>query len=116
MAGRKRISNNSTLPMTVTLWVRSGDDPWNQAPSTQRDLAPGETQWVEYGNETDRFLNGIEMVAHAHGGRITLQHLIIDRGSKIDDALNRNNAIDFDYEEGFELDRFQCKPYWTYDT
>ena len=62
MAGRKLFTNQSPYPLAVTLAVRKSDDPRNQAGTKDFSLPAGNSQWQEYGNNIDIYLNGINLV------------------------------------------------------
>ncbi|KAA0677161.1 hypothetical protein [Roseomonas genomospecies 6] len=98
MAGRKLFTNHSPYGMTVTLIVRASDDPRNQAGTKEFYLGPSQSQWQEYGNHIDIYLNGIRLAAVYNGQMIGQQYVVIIRGSSLDDALNRNNGVDFNVQ------------------
>ncbi len=100
MAGRKLFTNTSPHSIHVTLLVRASEDPRNQAGTTEFMLRPGESQWQEYGNNIDIYLNGIKLAAVFNGQMSGEQHIVIQRGSSLDDQLNTRNAVDFRYESG----------------
>ncbi|SFG60843.1 hypothetical protein [Methylobacterium gossipiicola] len=97
MAGRKLFSNHGPCRIDVTLFVRAGDDPKDRAGQTDFSLNAGEAQWQDYGNDSNIYLNGISLVAAFDGARIGQQYNVVTRGSRLDDAFNRNNAVDFNF-------------------
>lgn len=100
MAGRKLFTNNTPHILAVTLVIRASYDPRNVAGTKDFQLGPRESQWQEYGNDIDIYLNGIKVVAHAGESVIAHQDIVIMRGSPLDDALNTRNGVDFDLANG----------------
>ncbi len=96
MAGRKLFTNRSPRGMNVTLIVRASADPRNTAGTESFYLNPGQSEWHDYGNTIDIYLNGIKLIAAVDGDMMSQQYVVIIRGSPLDDALNRNNGVDFD--------------------
>ena len=97
MAGRKLFTNQTPYELHVTLVVRRSEDPRYTAGTTEFSLTPAESRWEEYGDAVDIYLNGMKLVAMADGARITEQHVVISRGSRLDDELNTRNGVDFGY-------------------
>jgi hypothetical protein len=102
MAGRKLFTNQSPYGMGVTLIIRASSDPRNQAGTKEFYLEARQSQWQEYGNNVDIYLNGIKLVAAFKGQMIGQQYIVIDRGSSLDNQLNMRNGVDF----GFANDTF----------
>jgi hypothetical protein len=96
MAGRKLFTNRSNYQLAVTLQVRASADPGDTAGAREFALAPGESRWEEYGNEIDIYLNGLDLSAVSAGALIAQQHVVVTRGSPLDDQLNTRNAVDID--------------------
>jgi len=99
MAGLKLFSNQSQYGMNVTLVIREGDDPRNQAPPKEFQLDANQSQWQEYGSNTAFYLNGIRMSATFQGQRVGQQYIVIDRGSSLDNELNTKNGVDFGFRD-----------------
>lgn len=97
MAGRKLFTNQSPYGMSVTLIVRSQGDPRNTAGTVDFYLQPAQSQWHEYGNNDDIFLNGIKLVAVFNGEMLAQQYIVVTRSSPLDDALNMRNGVDFGF-------------------
>jgi hypothetical protein len=97
MPGRKLFTNRSPHPLSVTLKVRKSEDPRDSAGSKDFSLPAGQSQWQEYGNDIDIYLNAINLVAENNGAKIAQQLIVITRGSPLDNELNMFNAIDFGY-------------------
>ncbi len=101
MAGMKKLINRTGKDLKVTLVVREGDQPNKTAGSVDVDLAAGEegsVQNVSYGNDVDIYLNGIETSMIEDGAAIGERRIVIERGSELDNDLNRNDTIEFLYD------------------
>lgn len=104
MAGRKFFTNNSPYNLMVTLVIRKSDDPRNTAGTKEFMLTPNQGQWQEYGNDIDIYLNGIKLVSVFNGQMLGQQYIVITRGSQLDNELNMNNGVDFNFSGGsFQL-------------
>jgi hypothetical protein len=97
MAGRKLFTNQSPHSMSVTLVVRQSEDPRNQAGTKEFQLPARQSQWQEYGDNIDIYLNGIKLVAVFNGQLLGQQYIVITRGSPPDNDLNTRNGVDFGY-------------------
>lgn len=97
MAGRKLFTNNSPYLMFVTLVIRKSADPRDKAGTKDFQLPSRQSQWQEYGNNIDIYLNGIDLTAVANGARLGNQYIVITRGSPLDNQLNMFNAVDFGF-------------------
>ncbi|WP_158794393.1 hypothetical protein [Granulicella sp. L60] len=97
MAGRKLFTNQSILTMAVTLVIRAGDDPHNQAGTKSFTLPPGQSQWQEYGDYSNIYLNGIKLAGVQNGDLTNVQYIVILRGSPLDNQLNTRNGVDFTF-------------------
>lgn len=101
MASRKLLTNATPHSLQITLIVRRSDDPRETAGRVDCQLPPKESRWVEYGNNVDIYLNGIDLVAQGGDGAIVEQrNVVIQRGSPFDNMLNMHNAVDFSLENG----------------
>jgi len=107
MAGMKKLINRTGNELKVTLIVRQGDHPTQTSGTVDVDLAAGRdeasgkdesVQDVPYGNDVDIYLNGIETTMIAHGSAIGQRQVVVERGSKLDDALNTHDTIEFLYD------------------
>lgn len=100
MAGRKLFTNNTPHALHVTLLVRASYDPRNSAGTKEFHLGPQESQWQEYGNHIDIYLNGITVVAMSGETEAARKEVVIVRGSPLDDVLNMRNAVTFSLHNG----------------
>ncbi len=81
--GKKVFHNKTNQPLEVTLDVRQGDNPGNEAGSVIFQMAAGQTVTQTYGTDTNSvFLNGLAVE-------------VVKRGSSLDDLLNTHNTITF---------------------
>jgi hypothetical protein len=97
MAGRKLFTNRSTYGMQVTLVVRASSNPRDTAGKKDFFINPKGSQWQEYGNNVDIYLNGINLAAVFNGEMQGQQYVVIQRGSPLDNKLNQNNGVDFNF-------------------
>ena len=100
MAGRKLFTNTSPFPLAVTLVVRASEDPRNQAGTRDFSISPMQSQWQEYGNNVDIYLNAIKLAAMFNGQMQAQQYIVITRGSDLDNQLNMRNGVDFHFVNG----------------
>lgn len=100
MAGLKLFTNTTEYHLSITLLVRASEDPRNQADPVSFELAPGQANWHEYGNDIDIYLNGINLISFMCGQMISQQQIVISRGSTLDDDLNTRNAVEFQFANG----------------
>lgn len=98
MAGNKLFTNQSPYGMGITLIVRAGEDPRNTEGNKEFYLNPSQSQWQDYGNDVDVYLNGIKLVAVFNGQMLGQQYVVITRGSPLDDDLNTRNGVDFGFD------------------
>jgi hypothetical protein len=95
MAGRKLFTNLTPHPVLVTLCIRASEDPRRTAGTKEFVLQGGESQWQEYGDRIDIYLNGIRLCATPPGPDApATSNVVITRGSALDNMLNMRNAVD----------------------
>lgn len=81
--GKKVFKNNTNQPLEVTLDVRQGDNPGNDAGTVVFQVGAGKSVTQTYGTDTNSvYLNGLAVE-------------VVNRGSSLDDLLNTNNTITF---------------------
>jgi hypothetical protein len=81
--GKKLFKNTTNQPLEVTLVVRQGDNPGNDAGTLNFKLAAGQSLTQTYGTDTNSvFLDGMTVA-------------VVTRGSSLDDLLNTNSTITF---------------------
>lgn len=101
MAGRKTLINMTGHELRVTLIIRKGDHPDDNAGTVDVQLMAGQDlsrQVVTYGNDDDIYLNGIETLLISHGSAIGKRELVVKRGLPLDDQLNTHDTIEFLYD------------------
>ncbi|MCG7564652.1 hypothetical protein [Pseudoalteromonas sp. McH1-42] len=97
MPGSKYFTNDTPYILQVSLVVREGEDPREFAEPKDFSLNPEQSQWVEYGNDTNIYLSGIQITAVVHGSAVLQRHIVIQRSSPLDDKLNTRNGVTFTY-------------------
>lgn len=105
MAGKKTLVNRTGNELKVTLIVRKGDLPDGNAGTVEVHLkaaaatgpsdTDGSRQEVTYGDEVDIYLNGLETLLVKDGAGIGKREVVIERGSALDDELNKHDTIEF---------------------
>ncbi|QZT37171.1 hypothetical protein K5X82_18395 [Halosquirtibacter xylanolyticus] len=100
MAGRKYFTNATPYTLWVTLIIRECADPRHTAGTKDFSLNSGQSLWVEYGNNINIFLNGIQITAVLDGSIVSQQYIVIQRSSKLDNMLNMRNGVTFTYNAG----------------
>lgn len=79
--GSKVFTNSTNQPLKVTLFVRQGDNPGNEAGTVIFQLAAGQSLTQSYGSDTNSvFLDGILLE-------------VVNRGSSYDSLMNTNSKI-----------------------
>ncbi len=61
MGGSKIFCNETQKEVTVTIYIRKGDDPQQNYGTVLINLKPGESKGVDYGCQRNAFLNGIKI-------------------------------------------------------
>lgn len=83
MAGTKVFTNNSGSALTLTLFIRNGENPGNEAGTVIIQLANGQSVTQSYGSDTNsQFLDGVAVE-------------VVTRGSAVDNLFNMNSKIQF---------------------
>jgi hypothetical protein len=99
MAGVKTFINHAPSTVSVSLFVRQGDNPANQAGTTSFDLKSGETKKVTYGNSSDIYVNGYNLVAGFGGDVFDQQATVTSRGSSLDSQWNTNSVFEINFTQ-----------------
>lgn len=105
MPGKKIFINNTGKDLEITLYVRQGANPINQATNQNVDfsLKNGEQKWIVYGDYYNVYLNGIKLIASYEGKIVSNSEIVIVRGSSLDNQLNTNNAVEFRFDGRFYI-------------
>ncbi|WP_438346947.1 right-handed parallel beta-helix repeat-containing protein [Paenibacillus sp. FA6] len=93
MAGIKTFINNDQGVLQITLFVRQGADPINQDGTATFTLNPGQTMSVQFGNESNPFLNGLTLFTIFAGDLYSKIQFVTVRESELDNLLNTNDVI-----------------------
>ena len=100
MAGRKLFVNGTDKQLKVTLFIRLGDSPANSAGTQSFNLSPRQQNWVDYGNTSNIYLNGLSVLSIFDGQVEAEQQFVVNRGNNLDNQLNMNNVIQFLFDNG----------------
>ena len=100
MAGRKLFTNASPYSMAISLVIRASEDPRNQAGTKEFTLNSNQSQWQDYGDNVNIYLNGNKLAAIFNGQMLGQQYIVIVRGSSLDNQLNTRNGVDFAFASG----------------
>lgn len=96
MKGRKEFINHSGLCLTVILTVRCGERHGTSFRVEEFCLKPGEKKCIDFGNESNPFLDGIRAFSNEDFIGCTETALFAKcKGSKIDRLLNNSDEIKF---------------------
>jgi hypothetical protein len=93
--GAKTFINQTSYPLHITLTVRSGDTPGNEAGTQEFELAASQSQFYPYSDGTNPYLDGLVAVVDSAGSIIASQQAVTVRSSSVDDALNMNDTLSF---------------------
>ncbi len=97
MSGTKTFVNNTPSPVSVSLFVRQGDNPANQLGTTAFTLTKGQQTQIQYGSSSNPFLNGYSLVAGFSGDVFNQDATVTSRGSSLDNQLNTNSVIEINF-------------------
>lgn len=93
MNGEKTLENRTGMDLSIVLTVRKGSDPSDTWKTVSAGLGAGDSKRVDYGNEENPFLNGIEVSGVGGGEIASTRNVTFQRGNEIDDGLNTNDTI-----------------------
>ncbi|REE67580.1 hypothetical protein A8990_1427 [Paenibacillus taihuensis] len=93
MAGAKLFINNTDATLQMILFVRAGEEVYNQADAVLFTLDPQQSREISYGNDSNIFLNGISLFTIYQGCLYSKIQFATERGSSQDNALNTNSVI-----------------------
>ena len=95
MWGQKKFTNKTNTKLNGVLYVRAGDPPGRVLKKVDFSLAPNETKDILYGDDVNRFLEGIE-VSKDTNYVSTAKISVTSRSSEVDDLMNRNSHVIFE--------------------
>ena len=91
----KTFVNNSLATLQITIFIREGTEVFNQDGFESFTLNPNETLLVEYGTETNLFLNGFVLFTIFEGDLYSKVQFTTQLDSELDILLNTNETITF---------------------
>jgi hypothetical protein len=100
MAGVKTFANQTDAPLTMTLFVRAGDNPANYAGTMAFSLNPHESKTIEYGNAQNVYVNGYVLISAFNGEIMTKQEVVTVRGCPLDNQFNMNSKFEVGLQAG----------------
>jgi hypothetical protein len=95
--GAKLFTNQTSWSLSVSLLVRNGEDPRNQAETKEFKLNAQQSQWQEYGSEINTYLNGIKLVGVLNGEMQAGQRMVTAADGGFDKELNTRTGVDFGF-------------------
>ena len=93
MSGSKTLVNDTGAAVSGSLSVRKGSDPSHQLKVVPFSLEIGETKTIQYGDDQNPFLNGMDYEYKLDGELVGINQQVITRGSTWDDIMNTNNTL-----------------------
>ena len=97
--GAKTFVNRTSSPVSVSLFVRQGDNPANLVGTVSFDLKAGETKNIQYSNATNIYLSGYSLSAAFNGATFSQDATIMVRGSLLDNQWNTNNVFEINFAQ-----------------
>jgi hypothetical protein len=107
----KTLINRTGHHLRVTLIVRKGDHPENNAGSVDVSLGvrrpssevttitdDSSVKDITFGSDVDIYLNGLTATMIADGSGVGRRDVVVDRGSPLDNELNTNDTIVFSFD------------------
>ncbi|QZT37170.1 hypothetical protein K5X82_18390 [Halosquirtibacter xylanolyticus] len=104
MAEKKKIINNTEQELEVTLVVREGEKPEKTAGTVNATIPSdlkghgANQKWVEYGNDTNIYLNGIDVKLSIGEVDLTTKKKVLGCGKPLDNELNANDTIEISFD------------------
>ncbi len=89
----KTFVNNTLATLQITIFIREGTEVFNQDGFVTFTLDPLETLVVEYGTETNVFLNGLTLFTIFEGDLYSKIQFTTQLESELDNLLNTNETI-----------------------
>lgn len=93
MSGNKTLENRTGMDLSVVLTVRKGSDPSDTWKTVSAGLGDGDSKTVDYGNDENPYLNGIEVNGVDGGELLSTRAVTSQRGTEVDDGLNTNDTV-----------------------
>ncbi|SFA72269.1 MULTISPECIES: hypothetical protein [unclassified Bacillus (in: firmicutes)] len=89
----KTFVNNSPATLQMTIFIRQGNEPFNQDGTVSFTLNPGESLLVSFGDPQNMFLNGLLLFTIFNGDLYSKIQFVTVASSELDNLLNINNTI-----------------------
>lgn len=90
---RKLMVNNTGNQLEGTIVTRKGSTPGQSDGTVNFNLAVGQQEFVDYGDDSDPYMDELDLQAMANGGVIASEQIVIIRGSALDNMFNMNDTI-----------------------
>lgn len=87
--------NNSLATLQIAIFIREGSNPANQDGSQSFILLPEESLLVQYGTDTNVFLNGFVLFTILNGDLYSKVQFTTLTDSELDVLLNTNDTVTF---------------------
>jgi hypothetical protein len=91
--GAKTFRNQTNSSLTLTLFVRKGDNPANLLNVQSLTLGAGQAQSYTYSDSSNPYLNGMGATTTGGQDAISSYQYVIQRGSAVDNLYNQNNTV-----------------------
>jgi hypothetical protein len=101
VAGQKLFINGSNdKTLNVTLYIRQGPEVANSAGTQRFTLGASQSLVVTYGDDNNIYLNGLALTSIFNGQIVGEQEFVISRGQILDNELNMNSVVYFNFVGG----------------
>jgi hypothetical protein len=91
--GAKTFKNQTSFSLTLTLFVRRGDNPANLLNVQSLTLAAGQSQNYTYSDDSNPYLNGMGAATNGGPDAISASQHVVQRGSPVDNLYNQNSVV-----------------------
>ncbi|SDX56348.1 hypothetical protein [Paenibacillus sp. CF384] len=95
MAGIKTFVNTTGAALDITLFIRAGFEPYNQYGTESFTLGPYGTEEVAYGDDNNKFLNGILIFTIFEGDLYSKMQFVVTVESDFDALINTNSTLTY---------------------
>ena len=106
MGGSKIFCNETNKDVTVTIYIRKGDDHKQNYGTVLVSLKPGESKGVDYGCQRNAFLNGLKISFSHEGMTLAHEQMVLNKHSMFDKLLNNNTTIILDKVSPMEVSAY----------
>lgn len=91
----KNLVNNSDSDLNVALLVRKGQQPGTNLATVRVAVPAGQTVRAQYGDESNPYLDGVNIRWIVSGTTANQRQVVTRRGSAWDDILNTHDTLTF---------------------